>query len=126
MHFTKKDLIKLLDNYGRAFYNPSLSGKSKQNFLKIIKAESFPLATVEELAEKFDFLYNKYNFSKSGSEKDFEYFSYVDKAVKLANQDYLPKETTIELNIDAIEEYIPVDVPISQKSKKRHHDEDIQ
>jgi len=135
MRFTKKDIIKLLDNYGRAFYNPGINGKSRQNFLKIIKAESFPLASIDELSEKFDFLYKKYQSFKAGTEKKFEFFPNVDKAVKLAHLDYMPKEDDIQVltddedNVDD-DDYIPEEVPVIEKPKvyteKRHHDEDIQ
>ncbi|XP_070491341.1 interaptin-like [Chironomus tepperi] len=127
MRFTKKDIIKLLDNYGRAYFNPSLNGKSKQNFLKIIKSESFPLATVDELREKFDFLYKKYKSFKSGSETKFEYFVNVDKAVKFAHQDYMPQESSIDILSDESDddEFVPKDDP-KIITNKRYSDEQIQ
>lgn len=132
MRFTKKDIIKLLENYGRAFYNPVMSSKSKLNFLKIIKAESFPLATIDELGEKFDFLYKKYQSFKAGTDKKFEYFQIVDKAVKLALLDYMPNDDEIEVLTDDDyddDDYIP-ETPIVEKPKvhteKRRHDEDMQ
>ena len=129
MRFTRKDIVKLVDIYGRAFYNPSLTGKSRLNFLKIIKSETFPNATIEELNEKFDFLYKKYQAFKNGAEKKFEYFTNVDKAVnahklvKLAHKD-------IEILTDDDDENIIKEVPNREEPKigtnKRCNDENIQ
>ncbi|CAG9803215.1 unnamed protein product [Chironomus riparius] len=129
MRFTKKDIVKLLE-YGRAFYNPSLTAKSRLNFVKIIKTEAFPNATIEELIEKFDFLYKKYQAFKSGSEKKFEYYAMVDMAVNLANKNHIPKAADIEILSDDDDEYIPEEVTGIEQPKistnKRSNDEDIQ
>lgn len=91
MRFTKQDIVTLLEKYGRAYYNKSLSGKSKQNFLKMIQAESFQKASIEELSVKFEFLQNKYNFCTKTGDKTWEFFEMTHKVIQFATNDYLPK-----------------------------------
>lgn len=90
MPLTAKEVILLLDNYGRAYFNPSLSQNNRLSFLKVIK-KNFPKASVQELSEKLQTLYNQFQQCKKDGNTSWDYYGLVEKVVDLAKSDYESK-----------------------------------